>query len=124
MDTHIFLAIVEERIATLPLSIREEISNPNGRFYLSVASLWEIAIKHRLGKLLLKTGLEELPETARSYNIALISINEHHALAPVTPEPPTRDPFDRLLLAQCAVEGMKLVTIDTALAGHPLSATA
>jgi PIN domain nuclease of toxin-antitoxin system len=35
----------------------------------------------------------------------------------------SRDPFDRLLLAQRAVEDMELVTIDAALAGHPLSAT-
>ena len=37
------------------------------------------------------------------------------------PEPPTRDPFDRLLLAQCAVDNLRLVTVDRALAGHPLA---
>ena len=42
-------------------------------------------------------------------------------LADLKPEPQTRDPFDRLLLAQCAVEGLRLVTRDRALAKHRLS---
>lgn len=124
LDTHIFLAIIEDRIATLPFQTRQEINNSDSKFFLSVASLWEIAIKNRLGKLPLKGNLYELPETARSYGIELVSINENHALTDISPEPPTRDPFDRLLLAQCAVEGMKLVTIDPALSDHPLSAPA
>lgn len=124
LDTHIFLAVIEDRIAALPFQTRQEIRNLDSQFYLSVASLWEIAIKNRLGKLPLTASLEDLPETARRYGIELISINENHALQNINPEPPTRDPFDRLLLAQCAVENMKLVTIDTALQDHPLSATA
>ncbi len=51
-----------------------------------------------------------------------MAINEHHAIAEVLPEPATRDPFDRLLLAQCLVEGLRLVTVDRALVGHPLAA--
>ncbi|WEZ82912.1 hypothetical protein P6U16_18405 [Rhizobium sp. 32-5/1] len=66
---------------------------------------------------------QDLPEAAKIAGITLLSVNEHHALHLVEPEPPTRDPFDQMLLAQCAVEGFKLVTIDTALANHPLSAT-
>lgn len=124
LDTHIFLATIEDRVAALPLAIRKEISDPDSEFHLSVASLWEIAIKHRLGKLPLKTGLEKLSEIARHYGIALISINEVHVLQGVNPEPSTRDPFDRPLLAQCAAKNMKLVTIDAALQDHPLSATA
>ncbi len=53
--------------------------------------------------------------------ISLLDIDHHHVLAELDPEPATRDPFDRLLLAQCQVEGMQLVTIDRALAGHPLA---
>ncbi|MDW5312822.1 type II toxin-antitoxin system VapC family toxin [Rhizobium sp. PL01] len=124
LDTHIFLATIEDRVAALPLAIRKEISDPDSEFHLSVASLWEIAIKHRLGKLPLKIGLEKLSEIARHYGIALISINEVDVLQSVNPEASTRDPFDRLLLAQCAAKNMKLVTIDAALQDHPLSATA
>jgi PIN domain nuclease of toxin-antitoxin system len=45
-----------------------------------------------------------------------------HVIAHVAPEPPTRDPFDRLLLAQCKTEARRLVTIDRALVDHPLAA--
>jgi PIN domain nuclease of toxin-antitoxin system len=38
------------------------------------------------------------------------------------PEPMTRDPFDWMLLAQCQVEGLRLLTIDRGLVGHPLVA--
>ena len=124
LDTHIFLAIIEDRVEALPYSVRQILDKTGQTFFLSVASLWEVAIKHHLGKLPLTARLNMLPGVARSYGIELMSINEHHALHLVEPEPPTRDPFDRMLLAQCAVEGFKLVTIDRALAHHPLSATA
>lgn len=124
LDTHIFIALIETRFKELPPAVRAHIEISENELYLSVASLWEIAIKYRLGKLPLSAEMESLPEVAGRANIKLLPINQHHALAHVEPEPPTRDPFDRLLLAQCLVEGMKLVTIDTALSGHPLSATA
>jgi PIN domain nuclease of toxin-antitoxin system len=57
-----------------------------------------------LGKLKLCVDLELLPDIVTSSGIELIPINEHHLIATVLPEPMTRDPFDRLLLAQCSVE--------------------
>lgn len=51
LDTHIFLAIIEDRVAALPVAIRKMLTDPEEQYYLSVASLWEIAIKNRLGKL-------------------------------------------------------------------------
>ena len=53
--------------------------------------------------------------------LAILPINRGHAVAWVEPEPATRDPFDRMLLAQCKVEGLQLVTLDRALIGHPLA---
>jgi PIN domain nuclease of toxin-antitoxin system len=82
---------------------------------LSAASLWEIAIKSRLG------NLGDLPELLDGLGVKIIAIDRRHALASVNPEPKTRDPFDRMLLAQCQVEGLRLLTIDRALASHPLA---
>ncbi len=124
LDTHIFLAIVEEQTSSLPLAIRDHLNGSQTHFHLSIASLWEIAIKHRLGKLPLPVNIEKLADAARSYGIDLLTIHERHVLHMLAPEPPTRDPFDRLLLAQCAVENMRLLTIDRALENHPMSATA
>lgn len=87
----------------------------------SVASLWEIAIKWRLGKLPIKTPPSALPDVLSRGKISLLNIGHRHILAELNPEPDTRDPFDRLLLAQCQIEGMRLVTVDRVLAAHPLA---
>ncbi len=65
-----------------------------------------------------------MPDILSSAGLELIPINEHHVLAAVHPEPVTRDPFDRLLLAQCSVEELRLVTIDRALISHELAVPA
>ena len=121
MDTHTLLAIIEQQLDRFTPGIRSLLADSTGEFHVSVASLWEIAIKWRLGKLQLTPGLKTLPRLLTSMGIELISINEHHTLIAVEPEPLTRDPFDRLLLAQCQVEGLRLVTIDRALIDHPMA---
>jgi PIN domain nuclease of toxin-antitoxin system len=121
LDTHIVLSIVNERTADLPAALRRVLADQGSEFYVSVASLWEIAIKWRLGKLRLSGELKLLPDIVTSGGLELIPINEHHVLATVAPEPLTRDPFDRLLLAQCGIEGLRLVTVDRALVSHVLA---
>jgi PIN domain nuclease of toxin-antitoxin system len=122
LDTHILLAVLEKQTETFAPGVRRLIAEPAGEFYVSVVSLWEIAIKWRLGKLHLTPQLRLLPELLGDMGIELLAINEHHVLATVEPEPLTRDPFDRLLLAQCQVEGLRLVTIDRALVSHAMAA--
>ncbi|RCW84528.1 type II toxin-antitoxin system VapC family toxin [Phyllobacterium bourgognense] len=121
LDTHILLAIIEQQLDRFTPGIRSLLVDPTGEFYVSVASLWEIAIKRRLGKLQLTPPLKALPSLLTSIGIELIAINEHHTLLAVEPEPLTRDPFDRLLLAQCQVEDLRLVTTDRALVAHPMA---
>jgi PIN domain nuclease of toxin-antitoxin system len=122
LDTRILLAVLEKQTETFAPGVRRLIAEPAGEFYVSVVSLWEIAIKWRLGKLHLTPQLRLLPELLGDMGIELLAINEHHVLATVEPEPLTRDPFDRLLLAQCQVEGLRLVTIDRALVSHAMAA--
>lgn len=122
LDTHILLALIENRVAEFGSRVQSLLKNEDAEFVVSVASLWEIAIKWRLGKLELAINLEMLPELLEAMGIEVISINARHALVAVEPEPHTRDPFDRLLLAQCKIEALRLVTIDRALLDHPLAA--
>lgn len=124
LDTHIFLGLIEKGTGAFNSGVRRLLADPEGEFHMSVASLWEIAIKCRLGKLRLTPDLSSLPELIAGLGIKLVPISERHALASVEPEPKTRDPFDRMLLAQCQVENLRLVTIDRALVAHPLAATA
>jgi PIN domain nuclease of toxin-antitoxin system len=120
LDTHIVLALLESGSTVLPASVMSLLRDGENR--ASVASLWEIAIKWRLGKLRLTPRLTELPLILGRLEISLLGIDARHALADVQPAPSTRDPFDRMLLAQCTVEGLKLLTLDRALADHPLAA--
>lgn len=53
--------------------------------------------------------------------LAILPIETSHGIAAPDAEPDTRDPFDRLLLAQCQIEGLRLVTSDRALLSHPLA---
>jgi PIN domain nuclease of toxin-antitoxin system len=121
LDTNVLLPAIEKRNADLSASIRGVLTSPDMEIFVSVANLWEIAIKYRLGKLDLGQPLERLPELISAIGMAIIDVTTDHVLTSVDPEPVTRDPFDRLLIAQCKVEGMKLLTVDRALHTHPLA---
>jgi PIN domain nuclease of toxin-antitoxin system len=121
LDTNVLLKLVDTRLGALPPSVRTAVSDPENILNASVTSLWEIAIKVRLGKLKLVFAPSRLPSALESMAISLLTIDHRHVLADVVPEPTTKDPFDRLLLAQCSVENMRLLTLDGALIEHPLA---
>jgi PIN domain nuclease of toxin-antitoxin system len=89
--------------------------------FVSVASLWEMAIKSRLGKLDLGMPLEDMAGYFDAVGIDILPIDAPHVITPTHPEPETRDPFDRLLLAKCQVESLRLATMDRRLLEHPLA---
>ena len=121
LDTHIVLAIINDTVSALPKDIASLLSAPENTMTCSVASQLEIAIKSRLGKLYISCGLDELQPTCIKFGMAIMDITAAHVLAELADPPATRDPFDRLLLAQAQVETMRLVTIDKSMAGHPLA---
>jgi PIN domain nuclease of toxin-antitoxin system len=121
LDSHILLAIQRRDTIICTSSIDQLVRSAENEKTVSVASLWEMAIKHRLGKLALDVPIAELPNAFLSLRFSLLNVDHHHAVEELDVLPPTRDPFDRLLLAQCQVEGMRLVTLDRALARHPLA---
>lgn len=121
LDSHIIIAISLKRLGFVYPRAATALSDPAVKAYVSAASLWEIAIKVRLGKLVRGGRLSDLPNLLTSLSLEVVQVNASHALADVMPEPSTRDPFDRMLLAQCQVEGLRLVTVDRALVDHPLA---
>jgi PIN domain nuclease of toxin-antitoxin system len=121
LDTHIVLALVEERQNALPQRMREAIVETEVPIWVSVASLWELAIKNRIGKLPLSRPLELWPNALFLLGAQLLEIKMHHIVASIGQEPDTKDPFDRLLLSTCAAERFKLVTLDKLLSPHPLA---
>lgn len=120
LDTHILLSTLGQIDLVLPALIKNELSTMNDA-HVSVASIWEIAIKFRIGKMKLTFDLDRLPTMIARQEITILDITANHSLASIDSEPITKDPFDRLLLGVCAAEGMKLLTIDKALVSHPLA---
>ncbi len=119
LDTHIVLAVLGQTDLVLPNAVEIVLKQAKGQS-VSVVTIWEIAIKHRIGKLTLSIDVKRLPDLLAEIDILVLPIESRHALADIGPEPLTKDPFDRLLLGVCAAEHMKLLTMDRALATHPL----
>lgn len=121
LDTNILVPMVDGGGRSLPEPILRAVRDDDTRLYASVVSIWEVAIKHRLGKLPLPCPLADWPAALRMLNASVLSIRTAHVIQPVEPPLAVKDPFDRLLLAICAAERLRLVTLDEGLAGHPLA---
>lgn len=119
IDTHVVLwALLDpDRI---PADTLDLVTDPSTDLLVSAASAWEIGTKYRLGKLadahavvhgyaghLARLRATELP------------ISGHHALTAGLLSWEHRDPFDRVIAAQCLLESIPLVTADRALAAFP-----
>ncbi len=112
LDTHTFLWLVEGS-PTLSQKASNAITNPMNQVLLSVASVWELAIKTGNKKLKLSDPLDQfISKWTAAYRLILQPIYTSHALAVAGLPDHHRDPFDRLLIAQGVVEAMTLVTAD------------
>ncbi len=120
LDSQILVAIAHDQAASMPV-IQAQLQSPMNQVFVSVASLWEIAIKFRLGKLQLPRPPAALSVFFQALGYQLVAIDHRHAVEDLRDQPATRDPFDRLLLAQCQVESLTLVTTDRGLSAHPLA---
>ena len=121
LDTHIFLWFIngDER---LPVSMREDIRNPENEVYLSVVSLWEAIVKHQLGKLPLPESPEKyLPIQRERHRIESLALDEN-SVAHLAKLPAVhRDPFDRMLICQAIENGLTLITVDAVISDYPVS---
>lgn len=114
LDTHAFLWWVTDDPA-LSGPAREAIADDSNVIFVSAATAWEIATKHRLGKLGGAAGVfERFAELVAADGFSLMAVEAYHALKAGSYAVPHRDPFDRMLAAQSELEGVKLVTRDPA----------
>jgi PIN domain nuclease of toxin-antitoxin system len=96
----------------LPGSARRAIEKAEA-VYVSSASVWEVAIKQRLGKLPeLALSVAELPELIARSRLAPLPITDRHAAAVAQLPAHHRDPFDHIVIAQARAERLVLVTRD------------
>lgn len=110
LDTHAFLLWIGDD-ARLSISAREAIADPGNDVAFSVASAWELAIEMAHGRFEADGELGDfLGEHLRLNSFRLLPVSLEHAVSVATLPHFHRDPFDRMLVAQAAVEGMTLVS--------------
>ena len=112
IDTHVFLWWVEGERA-LPAKARAVIANPGNECLLSMASVWELAIKAGLGKLKLSLPVRRyVVENVAANGFRLLEIGVAHVGRVENLAQHHGDPFDRLLIAQALEEKLPVVTAD------------
>ncbi|MBK6723037.1 MAG: type II toxin-antitoxin system VapC family toxin [Acidobacteria bacterium] len=112
LDTHTLLWFIGGE-AELSQAARTLIEDPENKKFVSIVSIWEIAIKVSIGKISLATAFDSLfPHQLDINGFELLPVLiEHTSLVTNLPFH-HRDPFDRLLIAQAISESMSLVSID------------
>jgi PIN domain nuclease of toxin-antitoxin system len=112
LDTHSFLWFINDE-PILSTTAKMMIESPENIIYLSVASLWEIAIKVSLGKLEVPSPFTEfMVEQISENSITLLEIKPAHTGQVVTLPFHHRDPFDRLIIAQSLSENFPIIGKD------------
>tara|TARA_R110002049_G_scaffold199075_1_gene369179 strand:+ start:328 stop:714 length:387 start_codon:yes stop_codon:yes gene_type:complete len=111
LDTHILLwALVDD--PRLPARARALIADPENPVWISAACIWEIAIKHSLGRGHMPLSGDLAMAFCREAGYEFLPVAPAHAAATEQLAPLHSDPFDRLLVAQAMTESMHLLTHD------------
>jgi len=118
LDTHLLLwaAGQPERLSE---EARGMIAEPRNALWFSAASLWEITIKHGLGRRDFRIDPHLFRRALLDNGYTELSITSQHAIATAHLPPIHKDPFDRLLVAQAESEGALLLTTDEVVARYP-----
>ncbi|MDE0014376.1 MAG: type II toxin-antitoxin system VapC family toxin [Candidatus Poribacteria bacterium] len=121
LDTHTLLWFLKGD-KKLSDKARGLIENSHNTKFLSIASLWEIAIKVSLKKLVLDKSFERLfPEQLHFNRIEILDITIDNLTKLTTLPFHHRDPFDRLIIAQALVEELPIIGADTAFDAYGIS---
>lgn len=103
----------------LPPAARAAIADPDSTVLVSAAIAWELATKHRLGKWPdVAAIVDDLDALLRRSRFAALAITLDHARLAGTLDGPHRDPFDRMLIAQCRHEALPIVSGDPVFAQY------
>jgi PIN domain nuclease of toxin-antitoxin system len=117
LDTHIALWAITDS-PKLPEKARELIQSPKTTVWISVASVWEIAIKHSLGRGDMPVSSHDAVRYFQESGYRFLPVEAEHAIAIEELATHHQDPFDRILVAQALVEPMRLMTHDALVARY------
>jgi PIN domain nuclease of toxin-antitoxin system len=123
LDTHTLLWLVDGS-PSLSATAQKALTDPGNDLFVSVASIWELAIKTTKPKqpLVLNDPLDVyLAKWIPVYQLSVLPIQQAHALELLTLPDHHRDPFDRILIAQTISERMTLVSADSKFVAYLIS---
>ncbi|MCL2047019.1 MAG: type II toxin-antitoxin system VapC family toxin [Oscillospiraceae bacterium] len=121
LDTHTILCLVNEH-EKLSTTAKALLSNDEHSLYISMASLWEVAIKTSLGKLIdFPSGVRALMEQIEDMPIEILPITKHYIEIVESLPFIHRDPFDRVIVATAQSESMSIITADENIPKYSIS---
>ena len=112
LDTHTFIWYVTDN-PRLSAHVKLLIEDENNEKLVSIASIWEMAIKHSIGRLNFSLPfMEFVGQQLTVSNIGLLEINLQHIEVVASLPLHHRDPFDRLIIAQSMAQQIPLLSVD------------
>lgn len=114
LDTHIALWAITDS-PRLSQHARHLILAPNNALFISSATIWEITVKHMLGRNTMPVSGTQAASLFQAAGYLELPVRHEHVLAIETLPSHHADPFDRLLVAQALCEPFRLLTHDTML---------
>ena len=117
IDTHTFLWWNTED-PQLSALVKGIIADGQNDIFLSAASVWEIAIKHALGRGDMPVSSQDAVRYFRESGYRFLAIEAEHAMAVEDLAAHHQDPFDRILIAQALTEPMRLLSRDATVAAY------
>ena len=120
LDTHTFIWFVTDS-PRLSDRVKQSIEDDYNEKLLSRASIWEMAIKHSMGKIDFGVPFPQfIDRQIRLNSIDLLHIEISHLNVVSTLPLHHRDPFDRLLISQALVENIPILSVDKAFDAYPI----
>jgi len=110
LDTNALICalFIPERLSA---AAKEQIESSDSLF-VSVVSLWEIAIKQSIGKLDIAASIPEIVQTCGALQMTMLPIHPNHIEGIKALPSIHHDPFDRLIIAQAIAEKLTIITMD------------
>ena len=111
IDTHVVIWMNDED-EKISYTVKSIISDHKNEIIISMASIWGLAIKINIGKLLLGRSLEDFILFLKNSDFSFVNVEEQHLIQFIKLPLIHKDPFDRLLIATAISEDMALITAD------------
>jgi len=120
LDTHTLLWLLNDE-TVIPAETRRQLSDTTNQLFVSTASIWEIAIKRSLGKLVISRPTREIIDELPAIGILLMPVLSEHILRLEALPFHHKDPFDRIIIAQALVEEWVIVSRDINFPLYPVN---